>query len=116
MGVTNIMNDLGISASSVQLMQAGMALKKENTLATGTRTENETAAELKLSGKKGYGADTDIEEIIRENILSMESSITDTAAAEEMIANANRAILSNSGESLLAQSSQSAGVASRLLF
>lgn len=79
-------------------------------------TQAEKAAEISLSDKaKQQNIDKIGQEAIQENIMSMTCDINDIVMADEMIRAANRRILENAEESMIAQSEQSAEATMELL-
>lgn len=85
---------------------------KENRLATGQKmTEiSSDAASLQIQAKTG-----DISDSVLENINAAASAAADVTKADEMIREANRRILENADDSMLAQANQTTAVVSNLL-
>ena len=92
--------------------KANAAAAKENKLATGKKLSglSSDAASLQINAKAGDVADSALE-----NINAASSAVGDVAKAEEMIREANRRILEQSDDSVLAQANQSTDAVSMLL-
>ena len=85
------------------------AAAKENRLATGQKVSEPSsdAASLQIKSRMNEAA--------LENINAAASAVGDVARAEEMISEANRRILEQSDDSVLAQANQSTDAVSKLL-
>lgn len=88
------------------------AKAKENKLATGQKMSETSsdAVSLQIQSKAG-----DVSESALENINAASSAAADVAKADEMIREANRRILENADDSVLAQANQTTAVVSNLL-
>lgn len=88
------------------------ASAKENKLATGQKVSEPSsdAASLQIKSKAGEPAEAALE-----NINAVSSAVEDIAKAEEMIREANRRILEQSDDSVLAQANQSTAAVTKLL-
>lgn len=85
---------------------------KENKLATGQKVSEPSsdAASLQIKSKA-----SETVEAALENVNAASSAVEDVAKAEEMIREANRRILEQSDDSVLAQANQSTDAVSKLL-
>lgn len=85
---------------------------KENKLATGQKMAETSsdAASLQIQSKA-----SDITDAVLENINAASSAAADVTKADEMIREANRRILENADDSVLAQANQTTAVVSNLL-
>ena len=88
------------------------AAAKESKLATGKKLSalSSDAASLQIKSKTGEVADAALE-----NINAASSLAADVAKAEEMIREANRRILAQSDDSVLAQANQTSDAVTKLL-
>lgn len=88
------------------------AAAKENRLATGKKLSEPSsdAASLQIRSKTG-----EVEESALENAKSAASAVADVAKAEAMIREANRRILEQSDDSVLAQANQTSVEVAKLL-
>lgn len=91
---------------------AAKASAKENKLATGQKVSEPSsdAASLQIKSKA-----SETVEAALENVNAASSAVEDVAKAEEMIREANRRILEQSDDSVLAQANQSTDAVSKLL-
>jgi len=87
------------------------AAAKENKLATGKKLskQSDDAASLQIKSKAGES------ESAVENINAVSSAVEDIAKAEAMIREANRRILEQSDDSVLAQANQTTDAVTKLL-
>ena len=87
------------------------AAARENKLATGQKVSEPSsdAASLQIKSRTSESAE------VLENINAASSAVGDVARAEEMIREANRRILEQSGDSVLAQANQSTDAVTKLL-
>ena len=110
----DIKNNTTISSAASKEIYTARTMAKEETLATGQKIkaeqEDNDAVALKITAQPGEPS-----EIAWENILSASSSITDVSKAEEMVREANRRILENADDAVLAQASQTAQITAELL-
>ena len=92
--------------------KANAAASKESRLATGKKLSalSSDAASLQIKSKTGEVPDAALE-----NINAASSLAADVAKAEEMIREANRRILAQSDDSVLAQANQSSDAVTKLL-
>lgn len=97
-------------ANEAYAAKASAAMAKENKLATGQKVSgsaSDAAASLQIKSRANEAA--------LENINAASSAVEDVARAEEMIREANRRILEQSGDSVLAQANQSTDAVTKLL-
>lgn len=102
----------GKIANEAYAAKAAASAAKENRLATGQKvsgSSSDTAASLQITSKVN---DTDA---ALENARAAASAVADVAKAESMIREANRRILENSDDSVLAQANQSTAEVTKLL-
>lgn len=100
-----------LGANKAEEAYAAMASGKEKKLATGQKMSDNSADAVSLQIKsKG-----NITESALENINAASSLAADVAKAEEMIREANRRILENADDSVLAQANQTTAVVTNLL-
>lgn len=91
---------------------AAKTAAKESRLATGKKmtAASSDAVSLQIQSKA-----TDITDSVLENINAASSAAADVTKADEMIREANRRILENADDSVLAQANQTTAVVSNLL-
>ena len=109
----DIKNHVKIDTKTTNELYAAKLQAKGDKLATGQKIadkDNNDAVSLKLTVKPG-----DTQEAALENILAASSSITDVSKAEEMIREANKRILEQADDAVLAQANQTVEVTSELL-
>lgn len=97
-------------ASEAYAAKASASMAKENRLATGQKVSGsvtDAAASLQIKSRTNEAA--------LENINAASSAVEDVARAEEMIREANRRILEQSDDSVLAQANQSTDAVTKLL-
>ncbi len=97
-------------ANEAYAAKAGALMAKENKLATGQKvsdSSSDAAASLQIKSRMNEAA--------LENINAAASAVGDVARAEEMISEANRRILEQSDDSVLAQANQSTDAVTKLL-
>lgn len=97
-------------ANEAYAAKASALMAKENRLATGQKVSDpssDTAASLQIKSRASEAA--------LENINAASSAAGDVARAEEMIREANRRILEQSDDSVLAQANQSTDAVTKLL-
>ncbi len=118
----NIGNNLMVNVQVNGTMTANnnifKAEKKEAKLATGQKVNlaAESAVDVSISEKtKRQSLDKVAQETAQENIMSMACDIRDIVMADDMIRAANRRILENADESIIAQSEQSVETTMELL-
>lgn len=99
-------------AKETYAAKANANTERENKLATGQKVSelSSDAASLQIKSKAGESAEAALE-----NIRAAASAVADVAKAEEMIREANRRILEQSGDSVLAQANQSTDAVTKLL-
>lgn len=99
-------------ANDAYAAKANAAAAKENKLATGQKVTEPSsdAASLQIKSKTSESAEAALE-----NLNAVSSAVEDIAKAEEMIREANRRILEQSGDSVLAQANQSTAAVTKLL-
>lgn len=108
-----IKNNIAIGAKTANELYAAKAKEKEEKLAVGRKLSgqaNDDAVALSITAKPA-----DVSEAALENANSAASAITDIAKAEEMIREANRRILDQAGDAVLAQANQTVPATSELL-
>lgn len=88
------------------------ASAKENKLATGQKMSEASSDAVSLQIKSKA---SDVSDAALENINAASSAVEDVAKADEMIREANRRILQNADDSVLAQANQTTAVVSNLL-
>ncbi len=88
------------------------AKAKENKLATGQKMSETSSDAVSLQIQSRTG---DVAEAALENINAASSAAADVTKADEMIREANRRILENADDSVLAQANQTTAVVSNLL-
>lgn len=97
-------------ANEAYAAKTGALMAKENKLATGQKvsdSSSDAAVSLQIKSR--------VNEAALENINAASSAVEDVARAEEMISEANRRILEQSDDSVLAQANQSTDAVSKLL-
>lgn len=112
MDIKSSFNYDGKIANEAYAAKAAALAAKENRLATGQKVSGasaDTAASLQIKSRVN---DTDA---ALENARAAASSAADVAKAEAMIRDANRRILENSDDSVLAQANQSSAEVTKLL-
>ena len=89
--------------------KANASAAKENKLATGSKLSSD-AASLQIKSKSG-----DVDDAVLENINAALSAVEDVSKADAMIREANRRILEQSDDSVLAQANQTTDAVTKLL-
>ena len=109
---TNLMYGALRNANDASEAYAAKLKEKENKLSTGLKMKSasDDAASLKINAKAA-----DVNEAALENINASSSAVADVLKAAEMIQKANRSILENSDDSVLAQANQTTAVVTKLL-
>lgn len=108
-----IKDSIMVGARTTDELYTAKARAKENRLATGQKASESTyddAAALRISTKP-----SDAEEAVNENAKAAASTFTDVFKAEEMIREANKRIMEQTDDAVLAQANQLATVATELL-
>jgi len=98
-------------ANEAYAAKASAMMARENKLTTGQKVSEPSsdAASLQIKSRTSESAE------VLENINAASSAVGDVARAEEMIREANRRILEQSGDSVLAQANQSTDAVTKLL-
>lgn len=109
----NIKDSITIGSKAANEVYTAKSRAKENQLATGQKAAeqiSEDAVALSISAKAGGTGEAALE-----NANAAASAVTDVFKAEEMIREANKRILEQADDAVLAQANQTAIVTTELL-
>lgn len=109
---TNLAYGAFRKANEAYAAKESASAAKENKLATGKKLAEQSSDAVSLQIKSKT---SDVSESALENINAASSAAQDVAKADEMIREANRRILENADDSVLAQANQTTAVVSNLL-